>query len=495
MELIRDTFRYRRLTAEAYTTQEEAAEAVVADALPDAARVVDTVATVTVRDRLPREGAAEIRASVRVYVLCIEEGTERLMRVAVPLSFTHKVELPGLATDAELMCDAVLLNADARLLNPRKLSVRAELRFHTRAYTDAEELVTRELQGDTSMQTQQISLPVCATAQTGTKTFTVIEELPIASIDFAEPLTQTATLVLESAKCGPGRVTLQGHANVRVLYNDSAVLVRAYRAEVPFEQVAEFPGVTAEMRCDAVIGLKSTEIEPATDVGGQKVLTVSLGIHAETAFYETRTVTLLSDAYSTTYETEITTASFSYEYPSEPWKESVAVDEKIETASPVGRVIDWQLTVPGGIEVEPGSAQFRVLLRALYAGDDGMLYGIVRRIPVAVSTPPCDTQDVRASISDADVTGGEVLMVRFTLTVICTHGEEKTADMVTSAETGDEIVRDPDVALILRFVTDESLWALAKAYHASQETIRSLNGLPEDEDTLDAGAVLIPSVQ
>lgn len=495
MELIREPFRTRRLTAEAYTTQEETAEAVVADANPDAARIADAVASVTIRDRLPREGAAEIRGTVRVCALCIEEGTERLMRVEVPLSFVHKVELPGLSADAELMCDATLTGVEARLLNPRKLSVRAGLRFHTRAYTDAEELLTSGVRDDGTVQERRLSFPVRAAALTGTKSFTVIEELPLEDADIAETLAKTAEAAPESAVCGEGRVTIRGNAAVRVLYNDSAGLVRAYRAQIPFEQAAEFPGAGEDMRAEVTLSLKSAEIELADDTAGQKVLSVTLGVCAETVLYETRTVTLLADAYSTAYETETAVSPFVYETPEEPWTESVTVEEKAETVCPVGRVVDWQLSVPGGAETLPDGVQVTVLFRALYAGDDGLVYGLSRRIPVTVPAPPGRAQELAATITDASVTGADALTVRFTLHASGAGGGEAQTDMLSSIEAGEALAGDPDTALILRFAADESLWTLAKAYHAAPEAIRALNDLPEDAESPGPGAVLIPAVQ
>ena len=66
---------------------------------------------------------------------------------------------------------------------------------------------------------------------------------------------------------------------------------------------------------------------------------------------------------------------------------------------------------------------------------------------------------------------------------------------LSSIEAGEALAGDPDTALILRFAADESLWTLAKAYHAAPEAIRALNDLPEDAESPGPGAVLIPAVQ
>ena len=500
MELVQEPFRSLQLAAEAYTTQEEVAEAVVSDVLPDAARVVDTRATVTVRDRLPREDGAEIRATVHMHVLCAAErpqGGEKLICIETPLVFTHRAELPGAPADAELMCDAKLLNADARLLNPRKLSVRAELLFHTRAYGAVQAAVTTGLSGDESLMLLRRRAYLRTAAETCIKHFTVIDEVPIPDADLAEPLLCTAEMAAAETLCAAGQLTIRGRAAVRLLYNDSRELAQNGLYEIPFEQAIEMPSVTDAMQGETVLTLKTTEMSPAEDTSGQKVLSVSISVCAETVLFEEREVSVLTDAYSTAYQTEIGMESFTYDEPIEPWEQRIPAEEKIEAPYPVTRLIDWSLGVQGYAEAEADGAVFHILFQAICEGDDGLLFGVSRRLPVSVDAP-CPAACLQAGIEDASVTLNDGLAVRFTLSVKGACSAQRVLDMVSAIDEGESIRNAEGPALILRFPASETVWALAKEYHASLQTVRMLNGLDETADMgqeMPRSPMLIPRVQ
>ncbi len=503
MELIQDVLRGLRMGAEVYSSQEEVCEAVIPDVLPDAARVVDTIALVTVRDWMPREGGAEIRAAAHVHVICAAEeadGAEKQICVDTMLSFTHRVELPGVPGEAELLCEAVLLNADARLLNPRKLFVRVELRFRTRAFVREEKTVTVGTSGEDSLMTLTQAVRLRLMTGTGVRNFTVIGELPLDGADPAQPLCYTVSLEQTDTVCADGRLTVRGNAAFRMLYRDSGEAVRVFTGSVPFEQVMEMPSVTEDTVCETVLTLKNAEMDTAQDAEGQEVLALTVGVCAQHVLYETCMLTVLTDAYSTAFQTALKREKLTFEEPAKPWTQRTAAAEKFELPDPAARLIDWRIGVPGGAEIDENAVTQAVLLQAVYEGDDGQIYGVSRRIPVSFPAPPCRTENLRIRIEDPVVGLSDGLEVRFAVQAEGCAVQERSLDMITGIEPGEAVRTENGLGLILRFPANESLWALAKEYHAPLDAVCRLNGLdlPEDlpaDRQIVMRPVLIPVMQ
>ena len=503
MELVQDVLRGLRMGADVYSAQEEVCETVIPDMLPDAARVADTITSVTLRDWLPREGGAEIRAAAHVHVICAAEeadGAEKEICVDTMLSFTHHAELPGVPADAELLCEAELVSADARLLNPRKLFVRVEISFRTRAFVREERAITVGTSGEEGLMTLTQEARIRLMTGTGVRNFTVIGELPLAGADPAQPLCYTVTPEHKEAVCADGRLTVRGDAAFRMLYRDSGGAVRVFEGSIPFEQVMEMPSVTEDTVCETVLTLKNAEMDKAQDAEGQDVLAVTVGVCAQNVLYETRTLHVLTDAYSTAQQTALKREKLAYEEPAVPWKQRTTVTEKIELPDPAARLVDWRIIPQGGAETDGSTVTQAVLLQAVYEGDDGQICGLSRRIPVSFPAPPCRTENLRIRIEDPGISLNGGLEVRFSAQAEGCAVQERSLEMITGIEHGEEVRTENSPSLILRFPADETLWTLAKEYHAPLDAVCRLNGLETPEDLpadrqIVTKPILIPVMQ
>ena len=115
-------------------SQEETAETVVPDSLPDVGRIVGCWGIPVIRSKEWRQNGMSASGGVSAWVLYGPEegGTPRQVSVYLPL--TAKWELPPVEQEGPILVSRRLRSIDARMVNSRKILVRVSLSCKGEAY-------------------------------------------------------------------------------------------------------------------------------------------------------------------------------------------------------------------------------------------------------------------------------------------------------------------------------------------------------------------------
>ena len=104
-------------------SQEQTADVVIPDSIPDADRVVDAFGTLLVRSEECSADSAQVSGSVLVGAICVDEGgTPYCVKTEIP--FSVRRDFPQQENDCYMQCRCILKSVDARLLNSRKVLIR-----------------------------------------------------------------------------------------------------------------------------------------------------------------------------------------------------------------------------------------------------------------------------------------------------------------------------------------------------------------------------------
>ena len=157
---------------------EEAAETVIPDTMPDVERVLCAGGTAIIRSKEVQEGRVSLTAGVAATVIYTPEGEEGTRCVSAAVPFSISLEAPGVTAGSAAVCMLSVTGIEARILNPRKLLIRAVLSVHVECY-ERRELETvcgvdcgGERQIESLVETCAVS-PVVAVKE---KTFTLTDE-------------------------------------------------------------------------------------------------------------------------------------------------------------------------------------------------------------------------------------------------------------------------------------------------------------------------------
>ncbi len=502
MELLKNTLRYQRQVARQTAYREESAESIVPDTLPDIARIVDATGTAYIRDWELGSDEVTVKCTVRTSVLYMAEEDKKLYKIETPVSFSQRIELRGAEPGCDVLCSCALVSADARAVNPRKVSVRVNVAVTPRLYAKTEESFTTGIDDSRECCAKTETVGYAAVSAVSYKNFTLVED-----IDIPESAGSVSTVLRSEMRIKPvdiklmtNRVVVKAEAEVSALCeNADGDYIRVERT-FGFTQMADVPGVEEGLDASVDFGLRSFELDPALDMSGDsRYLSLSAGVIMNMEVSQTAHMDIVTDLYGTRRSSSLTMRDVVLTDVAESRSYKAYASEHIDAAIPIKRMIDQRLQIDEAVEHLPGeiSAAVGAMVSVLCEGDDGAYYNLVRRIPLSFEAGAEAPSRVKTDVQEFSVTvpGAGGLMIEISATVCAGEEKARRVAMVDLVEWGEEFPQDGYSrmsALIRRVTGDETLWEIAREYHTTVEAVALANQMSADGVPARGELLLIP---
>lgn len=485
---------------------EETLEAIVPDACPDIARIVDAGGSVCLTGKQVRDGVAVVSGTVLGWVLYQPEGGQDLCRMEVKLPFSMQTEASQLHTQTQITASPRLRSMDARALNPRKILVRADLAVVLQAYDPEELTLCRAIRCDAAEGVQQrtVQHTVYLTAAVQEKEFTFYDEIHLSAgpAGKAQVLCIRADAQCEESRIIGSKLIFKGEAAVQVRYLVGSELC-SMRCSIPFSQIMELDGVGEGADCDLSVCLTDVEWVQAGEDG--RTLNVTLELLGQAVVRDNVPITVLQDCYSTACKLSVHQEHYTVEQLLDHSVRPQSVRELLETDGPVKSVIDARVNVFGmeRLRQESGervSAQLRISVLYLDERDELQMLNCPMTVSGSLELPAngacrCSCH-CPGEVFSVPAAGG--VEVRFTTEFRCLVTGKRSVPVVTGVapEQSGEEVRGRQPSVVLRAaVLGEDLWDIAKSCSTTQECIRKANALDEGEPLPVGQMLLIPGMR
>ena len=482
---------------------EETLECIVPDACPDVLRILDTHGLVCVKSKEAGEGRAELRGVILVSVLYLPDGAEGVRKVEVSIPFTCGTDVAGATPGCPVMALPRLLSADARMLNPRKLYLRAELAIGLQVFVPSPLVYSAggEQPEDLGIQQRRESCQACIVTDVQEKPFTFSDDLslPGSKPDIEELLRQRVELFCTESKVIGNKLIFKGQAALTLLYRGTDQTLSTVLFELPFSQIMEVSGGGEDANCAMELFL--SDLTCYADGEDPRRVSVSMGIIAQAALREERKVELVTDLYSTIYEVECDEQEDVFCRLSESGSRRQSVREPLETPVGVKSVVDCRLAL--GVVTQSWNGANLVLsadVRAevLYIGEDDALCFVARPVSTECQLEPepdCQCTCHCVCVGELYATpSSSGLEVRFPLDFVYRIEKRRMVREIAAArldrETPLDMTKRPSIVL-RRLEAGEELWNVAKAYFTTVTDIIWANELA-DENVPAGKLLLIP---
>lgn len=483
---------------------EETMECIVPDACPDMQRILDTRGTVCLKSKEAGEGRVDIRGVVRACVLYQPDGDAAIRKIEVTIPFVCAADLPGAHPGCQVLVRPRLLCADARMLNPRKVYVRAELAIGVQVCTPCATLCSNgaTCKKELGVEQKMVRHKTYMASSVQEKSFTFSDDLslPGSKPNLAELLHHGVEILCAESKVIGSKLIFKGQAMLSILYRTGDDALTTATFELPFSQIMEMAGGGEEADCELAVMLTDLSCQPDLDDG--RTITVSMGMLAQAILREERTMELVADIYSTAFEVAVERQESRFRHLQESGTRRQPIREVLETTVGVKSVVDCRLAL-GGVthSWEGGTLQLSADVRAtvLYLGEDDCLYTMTRAVSAVcpMEADPSWHCACRCSCQGelyATPTAGGV-EVRFPLDFHCRWETTGTMTQIATARLDENCPLDngkrPSI-ILKRVEMGEELWDIAKAYFTTTGDIAGANDLT-DGTPAQGKLLLIPN--
>ena len=252
-----------------------------------------------------KESTISVTGTVRVTVLYTPENESGVRALEFAMPFSAQGE--GLAGCAHVVVETEIELLESRMLNPRKIFTRCKLVTHlagcrkvcltisSDAETDPALLVEKRCCGQTVSLLRQVAEKDL--------TFSETMSLSLGREGAAELLHCRANGIVTETKAIGNKLIFKGVFLVSALYRTIGGQLASASAELPFSQIMETDSTEENTQVSMRLRITGTDIQiDGSDDEGRQ-LSVTVYYHTMAFLRETREVTLLTDLYSTAYET------------------------------------------------------------------------------------------------------------------------------------------------------------------------------------------------
>lgn len=493
--------------AECTLTQEETAETIVPDYCPDIARIIETEGKVFLHSREIHEGKAEISGTVRVTVLYTPDGEGGIRTLEFAMPFSAASDAKAMQNCTTLFASSETEFLETRVLNPRKVFTRCKLVSKLTGYQNVPLEFSSDVKADPNACIEKKCEQQRITVLTHLveKDFTFSDELSLSSNreGAAEILSSRVNSSVTEAKIVGNKLILKGIFTIALLYRSAAGNCCSASGELPFSQIMEVENAAESADVQMQIQLTGADVQVggSADQDGRQIA-VTLYFHATALLHEERTVTMLTDLYSTAYELNYEAAPVQVTDYSNLLVKRQTVREILEIGVVASSVLSMNVQCGSVAVTRDGpTAALRANadMRALYL-DEGNVPLVTERsmeilcqmeIPenCMVTAQAICLDDVQGSLGERGIE------IRFTVEFRALASAKKQQICISGASIDMESPKNLTgmPSLVLRAVDgEETLWSLAKKYSTTIPVILSANGLEKQEDVPSEKLLLIP---
>ena len=469
-----------QIVYETVLQQETMSEAVVPDAMPDIARLLDTQCELYIRSRSVESGCVTLEGSVRAVVLFIGEGEELVQKLEVEMPLTLSAREETILPDDQVIVSAALRSWEGRVIHSRKVHLRAEASAAVSVFRPTAMDFSFTAEEEPPLEKLEAATRLGYIAAVTDKSFVISEEvtLPHGAPGVDRLLSYRLEPGVPEVRPVASKLLLQGETTLELVYlAPGETQVRAASFTIPYSQIMDVPAEDLS-RCAVTLLSASVYVEPLPGLGSTDSVSVEAHLLAQCVCTAAREICYVADAYCLHHPCRALEAEEKVFEPFDVTELSQTLTDKFDLPEGGGEVCCCAATASMPVWTE-STVRLGVVMRVVYKTPTGELASLTRRLQAEwkrteelqeylCSAPR--VYDVAALIRDG------AMELRCAVTLLCLSAGEKPVRFLRGVQTEEteSPVLDGPSAVVVR-AGSRSTWELAKRYGSTMALIEAVN--------------------
>ena len=473
-------------------------DVIVNDVKPDVLNIISANGTVCVYKKEVMDGKIRIDGTVNTYIIYLaddENGSVRSLNTN--LDFTQFVDIENCRDNMTLDEDVEIKNFEWKILNGRKINIKAFIDINARIYSNDNFEIITNLNSDENIQVlnsneQMISLIGEGKNKAYAKDTINLDEAD----DLAEIMEVSIKIINEEIKTSYNKVLSKADADVNIMYLTEDNRINTVRTLIPIIGFVDMPNINENCMCNAKNRLKNIVIKP------NNIDEHSIYVEAEielTCFaYEPRDVEIVEDLYSLTSDMNFEKQKINAMIDKKETREICNIKEnlnipELQNGKVYGintKVIITNQTVRNGKVIYEGEVELEMLF------DNNNIVSKIMNIPLNFEVNVSGVNEnsnvetrVQAKNEDLIVKDNGNITTNIDLEFIIYTVNTKPINVIN--EISMEDAKPDDIySMVIYFVKPgDTLWKIAKKFRSRVEDIARVNNI-EDENLIHPGKQL-----
>lgn len=474
-------------------TQEETAELIVPDSLPDMERIVDCWAQILLRSKECRAGSISVSGTLQAGLLFVGQAEQQARRMECSIPFSLKLEHDGLTQGCFADFSGWVKQVNARMLNSRKAMIRVELCADLSAWEKQTLTIPTLKDKAPDLQCKMKAYEILRTMDMTEHSVSLQEEaeLPQGLPNIKHVMDWTGAVHVHECKAIGSRIAFRGELNTQVFYQAEDESLNLCSLAIPVTQYVEMNRDVEGMIPSVRLCMTGRDLQLGED-GRRLYVNLALLCQARADNYEQ--MELLEDLYSTSDRLEPqwtqipVTAYLDQRELQQPLRKQISVQaERVER---VHLYPDHPRQERKG-ETVVFTLPLRVQL--LVRDENGALQEAGERLEAEFSLNGSEACEYYArgwmsEVYAAPISGGMEVRCNVFLAADSLHRQMMECVHAAERQPKEQNPERPSL-IVCRTEPGQSLWSVAKSCSTSMEELMQVNNLTEDE--LAEGTLLL----
>ena len=476
---------------------EETAETVVPDVLPDICRIIDADGIVTLRSKTADQGAVSVSGTINATVLYVPEDGAGVCRLSMDIPYSMSYACGDINESSIPVASVRLCSIDARMLNPRKVLVRADMEAQICVYNPGARSVGGMADAGTDTSTNVLNKEISFTTVTsaGEKTFIITDEyqLPANLPKLDVMLKEKLELTVDEVKPVGNKVLFKGIARFELMYAGPEGEIASTTWASSFSQILDSES-DGEPELRVMLMPTGVYFEPLDTADG-RVIKGEIHAVAQAVSLQRTEASFVMDAYSNKFKIEMERESVELTLNKPQISLRETMHELIEIPGSASEVIGVYAKT-GAVSVGESELSCPVSVSIIYCDENGEMMSLYRKVSLNISHEIAAELTVESIASRciepyaAPAAGGIDLRlpVDITISVQKNVSFEAVIRIAEDTEEPKDCTALPSVIALQG--TKEDLWSLAKRHGSTPELILEANNITDISEA--EGVILVP---
>ena len=272
-------------------------DSIIPDIKPDIIKAISTSGTVCIYRKEINEGRVKLDGSIDTYVMYLANDENNNIRgINVNLDFTQNIEVARAMPDMELETNVRLKNIECKVINERKISLKAFLEISIKI-TSKEEIAIINNVNLPGIQMLNENMNINSLIGSGNTKVYAKDTLMIDSIDnLSEIMKADLHFSNKDIKTSYNKVLAKADLNVRLLYLTEDNRINSIESVIPVMGFIDIDNVTEDNICETKFEIKNMVIKPNNVEEHSVYVEIEVEIYCEA--YQNQEINMIQDLYS-----------------------------------------------------------------------------------------------------------------------------------------------------------------------------------------------------
>ena len=465
-------------------------ESVVPDVNEDIGKIVTVQSAILLKNKDIVADGVNVGGEVQVSILYITEMENSVSQLKLSKSFELNYETIDIESDANAQINLQISNIEARVINPRKVSVTLEICGELSCY------ITDEIDDDSfipeekhpELKTNKESISVMLPNAVCEKAFAINEQytFPTSKAGPSQLVFQKVSLDCTDNQQVGSKLIVKGNVNVSVCYFSKENPYPIFtQFNSPFSQIVD-TGTDESDNCSIKIELTSNYFELIETISGEYALDMELHALIQIVSRKKRSISYISDAYCNLMPVENKIQKLAFSDASQLRRETITFEEKLNVADECEDVI---CVIPSMTQASIMNTTFgsNIHFDILYKSTSGNIASVRRAANANHEDLPAGSRLIDCKMNNIDFRPNETIIdavcsIVFLYQTFSTIDCSRVCSVEIMEDKRYDVAAFPSVSIVR--VENESLWDLAKHYHSSVEKICLFNNTDNIQDSM-----------